>query len=124
MNDKSSETIEFEKLPAEVAAAVDFLKDHLHGPVKAKGHQILVEGVKHRDLKLLLHKFLRHRGLETYRVLSEAGRLKIVPSHIIEPGKRETAGTVPPAAATMPYFFPGTPGPVRVEKRTKRSREG
>lgn len=115
------ETVDFGKLPEEQPRALDFLKDHIRGRVKSKDHQIQVEGVKHKEIKLLVHKFLRHRGLDGYRVLSESGILEVVPLHPERTPKHER-GTPPPAAATMPYFFPGSP-PVPVEKKVKKRRE-
>src|SRR6266567_6486854 len=56
------ETIEFKRIPKEATQAANFLRDHVQGRVKTRGSQIQVEGAKHRELKLLLHKFLRHRG--------------------------------------------------------------
>ncbi|MBO0887790.1 hypothetical protein J2P12_01675 [Candidatus Bathyarchaeota archaeon] len=115
------ETVEFRRIPQESGQAVGFLKEHVKGRIKTKGTQVQVEGAKHKDLKLLLHKFLRHRGLEGYRVVSQSGILEIVPEHHAAHSARE-AGTAPSAAATMPYFFPGSP-PLKVEKKVKARRE-
>ncbi len=115
------ETIEFKRIPKEATQAANFLRDHVQGRVKTRGSQIQVEGAKHRELKLLLHKFLRHRGLEGYRVLSQSGVLEVVPQHVVESAKEET-GTPPAASATMPYFFPGSPT-LRVEKKVKKTRD-
>jgi hypothetical protein len=101
---------------------VDFLREHVKnvkGRVSTKGNQIQVEGLKHREVKLLLHKFLRHNGLDEHRVLSQSGKLEIVPQHIAT-HTRDEGGTPPPAAATMPYLFPGAPAPVVPEKKRRK----
>jgi hypothetical protein len=119
---KEQQTVDLAKLPEERASAVNFLREHvkdLKGRVLSKGNRIQVEGVKHKQVKLLLHKFLRHRGLKDHRVLSQSGILEIVPSHVATHPRHEE-GTTPPAAATMPYLFPGTPTPMSTEKRSKK----
>ncbi len=66
------------RLPGKIGSAVDFLGEHvksLNGRVSTKGNQIQVEGLKHKEVKLLLHKFLRHNGLDDHRVLTrDVGR--------------------------------------------------
>jgi hypothetical protein len=119
---KEQQTVDLAKLPGKTEPAVDFLREHVmsvKGRVSAKGTQIQVEGLKHREVKLLLHKFLRHEGLSDHRVLSQSGILEIVPPHVTTHPRREE-GTTPPAAATMPYLFPGTPTPVAADKKRKK----
>lgn len=114
--------VDLGKLPGKIGPAVDFLRDHVRkvkGRVSSKGSQIQVEGLKHKEVKLLLHKFVRHNGLDDHRVLSQSGILEIVPPHPATHVKRED-GTPPPAAATMPYLFPGTPAPVVQGKKSKK----
>jgi hypothetical protein len=113
------ETVDLSRLPQEVADATDFLRLHVNGRVKPRGTKILVDGLKHREVKLLLHKFLRHNNLDGYRVVSQAGVLEIVPPHMMMSSKHEKGGTPPPAALTMPYFFPGSP-PVPIEKKIRK----
>jgi hypothetical protein len=113
------ETVDLSRLPEEVADATDFLRHHVNGRVKPKGAKILVDGPRHREVKLLLHKFLRHSNLDGYRVLSESGVLEIVPPHITVSSKHEKTGTTASAALTMPYFFPGSP-PIPIEKKIKK----
>ena len=119
---KEQQTVDLGKLPGELGSAVDFLREHvkdLKGRVSTKGNQIQVEGVKHKQVKLFLHKFLRHAGLNDHRVLSQSGILEIVPPHVTTHPRREE-GTTPPAAATMPYLFPGTPAPAVAEKKRRK----
>jgi len=116
--------VDLAKLPGRTGAAVDFLREHVisvKGHVSAKGSQIQVEGLKHKEVKLLLHKFLRHNGLDDHRVLSQSGVLEIVPPHAVTHPRLDEA-TTPPASATMPYLFPGSPAPVAPDqKRRKKS---
>jgi hypothetical protein len=120
---KEQQTVDLGRLPGQIGSAADFLREHfkeVKGRVTIKGNQIQVEGLKHKDVRLLLHKFLRHKGLDDYRVLSQSGTLEIVPPHVAShPRKQE--GTPPSATATMPYFFPGTSAPVAEKKRRKES---
>ncbi len=111
------------RLPGKVGPAGDFLREHvksLKGHVSTKGNQIQVEGLKHKEVKLLLHKFLRHNGLDDHRVLSQSGILEIVPTHLVTHTKQDAATTPPPAAATMPYLFPGAPALVSTDKRRRK----
>jgi hypothetical protein len=103
------ETVDFRKLPGETEDAARFLKEHVEGRVEHSRHELQVEGLKHRELKLLLHKYLRHKGLDGYRVLSNSGVLEIAPAHETEhiTGGSRHEGSVPPASVTMPYYFPG-----------------
>jgi hypothetical protein len=119
---KEQQTVNLGKLPAQIRPAADFLRIHVksvRGRVLTRGNQIQVEGLKHREVKLLLHKFLRHNGLDDHRVLSQSGVLEIVPQHIAVHTRHEE-GTPPPAAATMPYLFPGTNAPVPTEKKRRK----
>jgi hypothetical protein len=119
---KEQQTINLAKLPAQIGSAADFLKEHVKGVkgrVSTKGNQIQVEGLKHREVKLLLHKFLRHNGLDDHRVLSQSGTLEIVPQHLVTHSKPQE-GTPPPASATMPYLFPGASAAVPTDKKRKK----
>jgi len=119
---KEQQTVDLAKLRGKTGPAVDFLREHVKkvkGRVSAKGTQIQVEGLKHREIKLLLHKFLRHNGLDDHRVLSQSGILEVVPPHTVIPPKLDEA-TTPPTSATLPYLFPGTSAPMSTAKRRKR----
>jgi hypothetical protein len=119
---KEQQTINLAKLPAQIGSAADFLKEHVKGVkgrVSTKGNQIQVEGLKHREVKLLLHKFLRHNGLDDHRVLSQSGTLEIVPQHLVV-HSRPQEGTPPAASATMPYLFPGASAAVPTDKKRKK----
>ncbi len=119
---KEQQIVDLGRLPSQIRPAADFLKLHaksVSGRVLTKGNQIQVEGLKHKEVRLLLHKFLRHNGLDDHRVLSQSGILEIVPQHIAIHTRHEE-GTPPPAAATMPYLFPGTNAPVPTDKRRRK----
>ena len=107
-----------------MVVAVDFLREHgknVKAHVSAKGNQIQVEGLRHKEVKLLLHKFLRHNGLDDHRVLSQSGKLEIVPQHLAVHSRPQEEGTTPPASATMPYLFPGASAMVTTEKKRKKT---
>lgn len=120
---KEEQTVDLGRLPDKTSVAADFLREHVKsvkGRVSTKGDQIQVEGLKHREVKLLLHKFLRHNGLDDHRVLSQSGKLEIVPQHLTV-HSRPQEGTTPPASATMPYLFPGASATVPSDKKRKKS---
>jgi len=98
--------VEMKKVRAEIGPASEFLQAHIKGSLRVKGTQIIVDGVEHQDLKLLLHKFLHHRGLNRYKVHSQPDVLEIVQADEKE-GEKQSKGTPPTAPETMPYFFPG-----------------
>jgi hypothetical protein len=102
-------TIELKELHDRVSEATQFLKSKVEGKMKIKGSQVQIEGAKTKEVKLLLHKFLHHQGLNHYRVLSQSGVLEITPpeKHEVHPPERE--GSPPTAAQTTPYYFPQAP---------------
>ena len=118
-SERTIQTIVFKSLPDQAALAADFLQSHVEGPVTFRKNQIQVEGVGHKEIKLLLHKFLHHQGLDGYRVLSRGRTLEVGRPRPIQSSKHDT-GTVPSAATTMPYFFPGTANPLPAEKKSRR----
>jgi len=120
---KEQQTINLGKLPAQIGSAAEFLREHVKGVkgrVSSKGNQIQVEGLKHREVKLLLHKFLRHNGLDDHRVLSQSGTLEIVPQHLVA-HSRPKESTPPSASTTMPYLFPGASTAVPTAKKRRKS---
>jgi hypothetical protein len=119
---KEQQIVDLGRLPDKMGIAVDFLREHVKnvkGRVSTKGNQIQVEGLKHKEVKLLLHKFLRHNGLDDHRVLSQSRTLEIVPQHLATHPRHEE-GTPPPASVTMPYLFPGSPAAVPADKKRKK----
>ena len=120
---RDQQVVDLGKLPDKTGVAADFLREHVKGVkgrVSTKGNQIQVEGLKHKEVKLLLHKFLRHSGLDDHRVLSQGGTLEIVPQHLVV-HSRPQEGTLPPASATMPYLFPGASAPVPASRKGRKS---
>src|SRR5438309_11273559 len=102
-------TVELKALQNRASEATQFLKSKLEGKMKTRGTQLQIEGAKTKEVKLLLHKFLHHQGLNHYRVLSQSGVLEVTPpeKHDLHPLERE--GSPPTAAQTTPYLFPQTP---------------
>ena len=88
--------------------------------MKTKGTQLQIEGAKTKEVKLLLHKFLHHQGLNHYRVLSQSGVLEVTPppeKRVVHEQGRE--GSPPTAAQTTPYLFPQTPALMPEKQKTK-----
>src|SRR2546425_8886151 len=99
------------KVHAETGPASEFLQAHIKGSLRVKGSQILVDGVEHHELKLLLHKFLYHRGLDGYKVHSRPDILEIVPPDEKQDQKPSVC-RLPTPPETMHNFFPGRKSPL------------
>src|SRR5437867_9484580 len=114
---KTELTVELRQLHDRANEATEFLKSKVEGRMKTKGTQLQIEGAKTKEVKLLLHKFLHHQGLNHYRVLSQSGVLEVTPpeKHILHPPER--VGSPPSAAQTTPYLFPQTPALTPEKKR-------
>ncbi len=110
-------TVELKELHDRASEATQFLKSKVEGKMRAKGTQFQIEGAKTKQVKLLLHKFLHHQGLDHYRVLSQSGVLEVTPpeKHILH--LPEHVGSPPSAAQTTPYLFPQTPALTPEKKR-------
>jgi hypothetical protein len=106
---KAMLTVELKELHDRASDATQFLKSKVEGKMKIKGTQLQIEGARTKEVKLLLHKFLHHQGLNHYRVLSQSGVLEVTPpeKHEVHPLERE--GSPPTAAQTTPYYFPQAP---------------
>jgi hypothetical protein len=112
-------TVELKELHDRASDATQFLKSKVEGKMRTKGTQLQIEGAKTKEVKLLLHKFLHHQGLNHYRVLSQGGVLEVTPpeKHILHPLER--VGSPPTAAQTTPYLFPQTPALTPEKKKAK-----
>jgi hypothetical protein len=102
-------TVELKALQDRASDAAQFLKSKVEGKMKTKGTQLQIEGARHKEVKLQLHKFLHHQGLDHYRVLSQSGVLEVTPAEKRTIVPLERAGVTPSAAQTTPYLFPQTP---------------
>lgn len=108
--------VDFKNLPGELLTAAQFLKEHMKGRVKTRGNEIQLDEARHKEVRLLLHKYLHHRGIMGYRVLSQSGTFSIAPLHLATPSRPET-GAPPSASSTLPYLFPNTPVLAPKEKK-------
>lgn len=100
------QVVEMKKAHDEIESMAEYLRAHLKGPVQVKSSRITIEGAKHDEVKLLLHKYLHHKGLAGYKVHSQPEYLEIVPGEPKDDSE-ESKGRAPTAPETMPYFFPG-----------------
>jgi hypothetical protein len=114
-------TIELKELHDRASEAAQFLKSKVEGKMKTKGTQLQIEGAKTKEVKLLLHKFLHHQGLNHYRVLSQSGVLEVTPPEKHEVHPMERVGSPPTTAQTTPYYFPQAPA-LTPEKKKKASK--
>src|SRR2546425_12697651 len=117
---KTTLTVELKELHDRASEATQFLKSKVEGKMRTKGTQLQIEGAKTKEIKLLLHKFLHHQGLNHYRVLSQSGVLEVTPpeKHVLHPMER--VGSPPTAPQTTPYYFPQTP--VLTPEKKKKAR--
>jgi hypothetical protein len=115
---KSVLTIELKELHDRASEAAQFLQSKVEGKMTTKGTQVQIEGAKTKEVKLLLHKFLHHQGLNHYRVLSQSGVLEVTPPERHVMHEPERVGSPPTAPQTTPYYFPQTPA-LAPEKRKK-----
>src|SRR5437016_14602170 len=111
-------TVELKELHDLANEAAKFLKSKLEGRMKTKGTQVQIEDAKTKQVKLLLHKFLHHQGLNHYRVLSQSGVLEVTPPEKHEAHPQEREGSPPTAAQTTTYYFPQAPA-LAPEKKWK-----
>src|SRR2546430_15798212 len=95
-------TVELRQLHDRANEATEFLKSKVEGKMRTKGSQLEIEGARTKEVKLLLHKFLHHQGLNHYRVLSQRGVLEATPpeNHLLRPP--EPGASPPTAAQTTP----------------------
>jgi len=97
--------VDLGRLGKHVGLAIRFLDSNVNESLRVKGSLVQLTSTKARTAKLLLHKFLRHEGLENYRVV------------MVRPGLVEVMGpksekrrTKPddvnlfPANETIPYY--------------------
>lgn len=115
---KATLTVELKELHDRASEAAQFLKSKVEGKMKTKGTQLQIEGARTKEVKLLLHKFLHHQGLNHYRVLSQSGILEVTPPEKHVAREPERVGSPPTAPQTTPYYFPQTPV-LTAEKKKK-----
>src|SRR5256885_14204705 len=114
-------TVELKELHDRASEATQFLKSKVEGKMRTKGTQLQIEGANTKEVKLLLHKFLHHQGLNHYRVLSQSGVLEVTPPEKHDLGHPlEREGSPPTAAQTTPYYFPQAP--VLTPERQKKAK--
>ncbi len=122
-------TVEMKNLHEEAGEAAEFLRSRMKGPVEARGSQLRLQEARARDVKLLLHKFLHHKGLDSYRVeVVHPGLVEVFgPEHVRPYGTSTVHGSPPSPGATMPYAFPFSPslpgGPVKKTRAKKLKRK-
>ena len=61
--------IDLKSLGTKVRPATQYLTTRLDDKIRIRGSQVQLDSTRARTAKLLLHKFLRHEGLENYRVV-------------------------------------------------------
>lgn len=99
--------VELKSIRDRADAAVQFLKSKTGADWKLKGTRIEAEAKTH-EVKLFLHKFLRHQGLNNHRVLVRSGVLEIQP---VEPKRaRPEADKIRGVPPFPPVSGPGLPG--------------
>ena len=99
--------VELKSIRDKADAAVEFLKLKTGADWKLKGTRVEAETRTH-EVKLLLHKFLRHQGLNNHRVLVRSRVLEI---QQVEPKPpRPEADKIRGVPPFPPVSGPGLPG--------------
>jgi hypothetical protein len=78
--------VELDRLKDQAKSLAEFLREGLEAQVRIKGSEIQVEVARSKDVKLALHKFLHHTGLNDYRIILHQKTLTILPPK--KPSKR------------------------------------
>ena len=88
-----------------------------------QGSQLHIEGVKAREVKLLLNKFLHKKSIRGFRVVApEAGVLEV--REVRKPVARTAPrGNPPSPSVSMPYYFPSSDKESALVPSGKRSRK-
>lgn len=102
-------TIELKELRRDASPAAQFLRSKLKDGMTIRGSQLHLEGVKAREVKLLLNKFLHHKRIRGFRVVApEAGMLEV--RELRKAVERRTREANPPnPSVSLPYYFPSSP---------------
>ncbi len=119
-------TVELKNVQDEFRDVVAFVRSKVKARVRAQGSQLQLD-LSAKEMKLLLHKYLHHKGLDAYRVeVVHPGLVEVFsPEHARPHSTSNVRGSPPSAGATMPYEFPFSPSlpgsPVR--KKSKKSQK-
>jgi len=115
-------TVELKELRRNASPAAQFLRSKLKGMIRIKGSQLHIEDAKTREVKLLINKFLHHRGIEGFRVVApEVAMLEV--REIRRPVDRPVREGSPPAPSiSLPYYFPSSGGGSVLAPAGKRSK--
>ncbi len=100
--------VELKQIRGNTGLAAEYLRSKLRGPIGVKGSTLTIAEAKPHEVKLLLNKFLRQRGLENFRVVAPTSGLLEVHRFSIRTEKYEAEGNPPPPSVTMPYYFPSS----------------
>src|SRR5215831_20831115 len=103
----------------------DFLRTKMDGKIESHGRELRIQDAKAKDVKMLIHKYLHQRGLDSFRVeVVHPGLVEVLgpeppkPHFIPEP-----KGSAPSLGATMPFLFPSSPAlPGSPMKKKKKIR--
>lgn len=116
-------TVEMKGINLDASEVEEFLRSRIKGEIVSHRTEVRIQDARAREVKQLLHKFLHHKGLDSFRVeVVHPGLVEVLgPEHPKPHFARETGGSPPSAGATMPYFFPSSPSlpgsPVKKRKK-------
>ena len=119
-------TVEMKNLGLDTNEVAEFLRSKINGKIDQHGKQLRIQDARARDVKLLMHKFLHQKALDNYRVeVVQPGLLEVFgPEHVRPHEDRQSGGSPPSAAVTLPYYFPSSPrlpgSPVKKTKAKKK----
>jgi len=104
----------------------EFIRTKINSRVDSHGSELEIQDAKAKDVKMLIHKYLHQRGLDSFRVeVVHPGLVEVLgpeppkPHFIPEP-----KGSAPSLGATMPFLFPSSPAlpgsPMKKKKKIRK----
>jgi len=119
-------TVGMKNIELNVGEVEEFLRSKINSKIDSHGKELRIQDAKAREVKLLLHKFLHQRALDSYRVeVVHPGLVEVFgPEHPKPHFVREAGGSPPSAGATLPYLFPSSPAlsgsPVKKKRKLRK----
>ena len=118
-------SVEMKGVKLDIDEVEEFLRSRIKGEIESHRTEVRIQDARARDVKQLLHKFLHQKGLDGFRVeVVHPGLVEVYgPARPKPHFVKETGGSPPSAAVTLPYYFPSSPvlsgSPARKRKKPR-----
>ncbi len=125
--------VDLGKLHELVKPLAEFLGNNLETRAKVKGSTVQIDQSRHKDVKLALHKFLHHYGLDYYRIVTELETISVLPPkkpHPESPPEQSSFGVglspfspcrMNPMSSVIYPNYPAVPARKYKQRRKKKS---